>query len=447
MREQYRTPLIVAGIAVVLVIVAVLVVTRLYRGDGSLLRNASVDLVEITPNADGDSDITPIEYEITRNADVSIYFENDAGDRYYFRRERPRGVGAYRVLFSGVTEGYLLPDELIEGEVVARLLPNGMYTWTIMATDEDGVSESASGPLRVSQADTTLPEMRDFSIDTPLFTPNRDGISDRAQIQFNLQKEVEETRVYLELPDGGQFDISELPGPVRPNEPGWHVFDYEGGVDFGATPPPDGVYPIIAIAEDAEGQKVQISDTLEIQYGGVPRARILSPVTGDTFALSATAVQLCDIITFTVTIENYSETPIRTTGPEPGTVYDSDWNYNTLGWPTESGAFRLAVGYENEITNYPYRWAVGDDDTLELIDGRPYLMPGDRAVITGGIRVTGPFGVRNPQPLWVGLIHEDVEISQFNNRVDPQGVLVDVPDDANLEPCEPREIPERAPAE
>ena len=36
------------------------------------------------------------------------------------------------------------------------------------------------------------------------------------------------------MPDGGEIDISELPRDVPPDEPGWHIFDYEGGVDFGA---------------------------------------------------------------------------------------------------------------------------------------------------------------------------------------------------------------------
>lgn len=87
---------------------------------------------------------------------------------------------------------------------------------------------------------------------------------------------------------------------------------------------------------------------------------------------------------------------------------------------------------------------MGTDADLEEIDGYRYLMPGERAVITGGIRMTGPFGVRNPQPVWVGLIHEDVEISQFNNRVDPHSILLDLPDEGNLETCEPRVIPERS---
>jgi hypothetical protein len=142
-----------------------------------------------------------------------------------------------------------------------------------------------------------------------------------------------------------------------------------------------------------------------------------------------------------MTIENYGTTPIRTTGPEPGTIYDSDWNYNTLGWHTESGAWRAAIGFENELTNYPFRWAVGSPDDLQVIDGYTYLMPGERAVVTGGIRVVGLFGDRNPQPMWAGLIHEDVGISEFNNRVDPHEVLVDMPDEGNMPVCEPREIP------
>jgi hypothetical protein len=53
----------------------------------------------------------------------------------------------------------------------------------------------------------------------------------------------------------------------------------------------------------------------------------------------------------------------------------------------------------------------------------------------------GPFGLRNPQPVWAGLIHEDVEISQFNNRVDPHQILVDIPDEGNIFECQERAIP------
>ncbi len=443
MIEKRTTPWIVGLIALVVVAVAVVIGWRVVNGDNSLLRNVSVGHEVITPNADGSDDATQIAYEISRNATVSIYFENEAGDRFYFRQDEPRGRGDYRVLFSGIVEGYQMPDDMIQGEILSRLLQNGTYTWVIEATDEDDVVEKAIGSLTIADADTELPDMRDFGVEPHVFTPNRDGISDRVYPQFYLAKEAASLRVFLLMPDGLEVPISELERDIPANSPGRHYYDYEGGVDNGAMPPADGTYPLIAIAEDAEGQKIRVEDSLTIQYGGVPRADIFAPPAGDTLEFSATAVTICDTLYFTMTVENYGLTPIRTTGPEPGTVYDSDWNYNTLGWHTESGAWRVAIGYENEITNYPYRWAVGNPDDLVEIDGYTYLMPGERALITGGIRLVNVFGDRNPQPVWAGLIHEDVGIAEFNTRVDPHEIKVDIPDEAHMPECEPREIPSK----
>lgn len=443
MSERKFSPFLVGIIGLLIVLTAVAAIWRVVNGDTSLLRNVTMQKTVITPNADGDDDATRIAYQLSRNAAVSIFFENAQGERYYFRQEKSRGAGEYQVDFSGVVDGYLLPGETITGQVMTRLLQNGDYTWTIEATDTDGVMERQQGQLTIAEADSVLPEMRNFTIYPNLFTPNRDGIGDRALIQFFLAKDVEQLRVFLLDPDGREYPVEERERDVPARTEGWHEYDYDGGVDDGATPPPDGTYPVVAVAQDLEGQRVQVQGDLTIQYGGVPRARIFPPPNGDTLQLSGTAVAICNTLTFTITVENYGTTPIRTTGPEPGTIYDSTWNYNTLGWHTESGAFRLAIGYENEISNYPYRWAVGSPDDLVEIDGFTYLMPGERAVVTGGIRLTNVFGDRNPQPLWAGLIHEDVEISQFNNRVDPQSVLVDIPDPTNVPQCPPREIPQK----
>jgi hypothetical protein len=188
---------------------------------------------------------------------------------------------------------------------------------------------------------------------------------------------------------------------------------------------------------------MQVTHQLELRLGGVPRADIVAPVTADQVEFNVTAVPLCETLVFTLTVENYGTTPIRTSGPAPGAVYDSDWNYNTLGWHTESGVWRIAIGYEDEVKNYPFRWAVGSVEDLQEIDGHYYLMPGERAVVTGGIRIVGELGLRNPQPMWAGLIHEDVEIAQFNNVVDPKSVTIDLPDVGNRQPCPAREIPVR----
>jgi len=429
-------------VALVVVVTAVFLGNRLLNGDNSLLRNVQVDKTQITPNADGDSDATTISYEISRNATVSIYFENETEERFYFRQEKPRGAGEYSVTFSGVVDPFTLPGEQIEGEILARLLQDGRYTWTVSATDENNITEMAQGELLIVDADPVLPDIRDFSLDKTVFTPNRDGVDDRVQPVFYLAKDVAHVRVFLQLPDGNEEPISEFEQAEEPNSEGWHKYDYEGGVDEGATPPPDGTYPIVVIAQDLEGQQVRVQDELTIQFGGVPRVRVVSPPAGDTVHWEITAVPICGVFTFTLAVENYGNTPIRTSGPPPGTMYDSTWNYNTLGWFTEPGAFRLGIGFENELTNYPYRWALGSAEDLEVIDGFSYLMPGERAIITGSIRMVNDFGDRNPQTVWAGLIHEDVEVVTFYERVDPQGLTVDLPDEAHLPECTPREIPE-----
>ena len=422
-------------IAIVLAAIAGGIIWRVYQGDSTLLRNVAISSARMTPNADGDTDLIRISYDVSRNATVSIWFEDPEGERFWFRREKPRGAGEYQVLFSGVVEGYRLPDEIAQGEIIARLLQDGVYDLVIEAIDRNGSREDVRQPLTVAEADNALPEMRDFSLDKDTLTPNRDGINDRVLIQYDLQKEAE-VRVVLVLPSGGELPLFEKERDVPAGMPGRHYYDYEGGVDNGETPPADGTYKIIAVAEDDEGQKMRVEDELSIELGGVPRADIFAPASGDTFEVSATAVTICNTLFFTMTVENYGDTPIRTTGPLPGTVYDSNENYNSKGWHTESGAWRVAIGFENELSNYPYRWAVGSEDDLVEIDGFQYLMPGERALVTGGIRVVGPFGERNPQPIWAGLIHEDVEVSQFNNRVDPKAILVDIPDPENIQPCD-----------
>ena len=445
MFSRKSLPLIATVVSIVLVGVAVAIGWRVVNGDSSLLRNVAIGHDQITPNADGDVDATFIAYEISRNATVSIYFENENGERFYFRDSKARGVGEYRVLFSGIVEGYRLPDENVQGEILSRLLRDGLYTWTVEAVEANGNDEMAQGQLQIADADPVLPEIRNFTIwpESRLFTPNRDGISDRAKPQFFLEKDVEDLQVFLLASTGETYPMSELERDVEADTEGYHIYNYDAGVDNGAKPPPDGTYTVVAVARDAEGQQMRVEDELTIEFGGVPRADVFPPSAGDTVEFDVTAVSLCDTITFTLTVRNYGTTPIRTSGPAPGTVYDSTWNFNTVGWPTESGVFRVGIGYENELQPYPYRWAVGNVEDLELIGEHYYLMPGERAVVTGGIRVVDALGVRNPQPMWAGLIHEDVEISQFNSNVDPHAIRVNMADEANLQECEAREIPVR----
>lgn len=405
-------------------------------GEKSLLSDVSFSTDLITPNADHDNDVLVIKYNLARSADVSIYFEDKDGKRHYFRNRihhAPSVEEPYQVLFAGVVDGYTLPGEQFEGFIVEkRVLQDGVYTWAVEATDATGVTEQVTGTLTIADADTALPELRGFSIHPPVFTPNRDSISDRATINVDLKKDVEELTVYLEGADGVRYHVMEKETTTKLNEAGWHEFDYDAGVDLGADPPPDGTYTVTMQARDAVGQWTMATGTLTIENGGLPRAYILNgEIEWSGGGGPRVSIPLGGTLYFTLTVENDSVVPIRTSGPPPGTVYDSDQNYATLGEYEQSGVFRVGIHCETSPTDHPWRWAVGgSDDLVEVVDGDNryfYLPAGARAMVTGGVRFVNFVEARNPQYCYASLIHEDVEISMVNYRVDPVYLYIQVP--------------------
>ncbi|NLE44066.1 MAG: hypothetical protein GX620_05045 [Chloroflexi bacterium] len=413
-------------LAVVLLFAAVLSLTAC--GSKPLLSNVSFSSDVITPNADHDRDVVLITYDLSRSAWVSVYFDDSNGVRYFFRdriRHGPSVDEPYQFYFAGVVDGYTRPDEHFDGfSVEKRVLQDGDYTWTIEAVDIDGSIEQTTGTLRVEDADTSLPELRGFSIFPPVFSPNRDGIDDRATINVDLKKDVDELIVFLEGDDGIQYPIEENERATPINTAGWHAFDYDAGVDLGADPPPDGAYLVTMRARDAIGQWTVATGTLTIENGGVPRAYILNA----EVEWSTGTVALNSTLYFTLTIDNDSATAIRTSGPPPGTVYRSDQNYATLGEYEQSGAFRVGIHCETSPTDHPWRWALGSPDDLLSDDaGHWYLPAWSRSVVTGGIQFVDVVEARNPQYCYASLIHEDVEISMVNYRVDPVHLRIQTP--------------------
>jgi hypothetical protein len=324
------------------------------------------------------------------------------------------------------------------------------------------------GALTVAEGDRALPDLTEFTISPQTFTPNQDGIDDRAQINVYLAKAAALT-VYLEGPTGEHIYVAERREGREPGEVGRHTFDYEGGVDLGADPPPDGTYTVVARAEDDEGQRVVRSGTLTIEGGGKPLAEIVAqPVggsvifetaryeeryfttadrpgalievpTGNPALQTSLTVPLGDLLVFRLTVWNYSHVPIRTSGPPPGTVYQQDQRASALNWFDESGAWRVGIDCDTATSDYPWRWAVGSPDDLVAVEREGqtyyYLPAGAQAVVWGAVRLTDIVEARNPQYCWAGLIHEDVEIAPLNNRVDPREVeLVEAP--ASLAPTE-----------
>lgn len=365
----------------------------------------------ISPNADGQSDVSRIAYRLSGSADLSIYLVDSDGLRHYFRQDRRRSAGEYQVDFGGVIAGRMLVD----GDYVCVIEAREVRTGRVVREERK---------ISLVEADRAVPELRGFTVYPRTFTPNQDGFDDRVTVEYYLTKPAQ-VQVYLLGPHGGKYPIAEKERELKSGEVGAHFYDYEGGVDMGADPPPNGDYIVRAQAEDSVGNKIIVTDTLTIREGGVPRADIVNLEVD----FDPTVVPLGETLHFTVTIENFGAVPIRTTGPQPSTIYDSDTNFNQLQWYEEPGAWRVGIDFETNSSGrpYPYRWALGEDEALEvrIVDGEPrrYLMPGERAVVSGGIRLKDA-PPRNPIYFWAGLIHEEVRIDSFNDHVDAQLISV-----------------------
>ncbi len=419
-RRLFLLPKLVFCIAVLVLLAAC--------GQRPLVEDVSVSPTLITPNADGETDLARIAFVLNENAHVSLDLIDDSGEVYTFRPPTRLSVNEdiYSVYFGGVVEAFGEEADIQEDEaeygVLKRMLPDGDYTWRIYAESDEGRTATVTGTLTIANADTQLPNIQGFTVSPQRFSPNQDGINDRVTINLVLEKDVEELQVYLIGDDGVPHYIAEDDNlrVVEPNAAGWHTYDYDGSIDAGSEPPPDGVYNLIAEARDAMGQHVITTQTLAIENAGLPRAYIVNGAVD----YSTTTMVLSDTLCYTLTVENDSDTYIRTTGPWPGTTYRSDQNFNTLGWSEESGVFRVAMDFDTSLRNYPFRWGIGQPGVnLVELGGYWYLPPRERSLVTGCVKVV-EVPVRNPLYYWMGLIHEDVEIAPVNNRVDPNFVTI-----------------------
>lgn len=377
-------------------------------GKRPLLAKVSIQPDVISPNADGTDDVAAISYTITDNAFVSIYFLDSAGQRHDFRESKRRSLSRqnYVAYFSGTIAGQLLPD--------------GDYTCVIEAETEDGRTQRVERPLAIRGGDPERIEIRNLVVAPNSFTPNRDGITDRVTIGYYLTKEAARVEVYLTDAAGNRYPVPE-DAIRKPGAIGNHEHDYDAGVDRGAPPPPAGTYTVWVIAEDAVGNRDVQTGTLTIELGGVPLVSIVNRAV----KWSSTVVPLGETLYFTCTVENVGTVPVRTKGPPPGTIYTTSENFNskslTLGkelgddFYEEPGIFRVGVDFEGNSSGrpYPFRWQLGKDEELTLIDGERYLMPGQTVTVYGGVTIADKMTKIAPY-FWLGLLHEQVRWVEEN---------------------------------
>ncbi len=382
------------------------------------LTDASAAPSTISPNGDGNADIARVTYKLNQPAEVSIYLLDASGKRFDLRRAiaRPSSPRPYELLFNGI-------------DADGKLVPNGQYTWRI-----DAGAESVSGPLIVENADSAQPKITEFTVTSNVFTPNRDAIEDHVYINIGIAKP-SKLSVYV-LGQGNFRQDLQREERERENvtdeflEPGRYFYDYDGGIDKGADPPPDGEYVLVAEAQDRIGQRDVVTRALTIKDSGRPVAEIVTQPNGQGIewqGLGATpeaTFKLGDTIHFTMTVRNVGTSPIRTAGPfDPNDCYTLDQNRYSKGFPEEPGVWRVGVDYEtNSGEDHPFRWAVGTLDDLDIVEHNGaklyYLAPGRQVVVRGCVTFSR-IPVRNPFRLWGSLIQEQVEISFVNSRVSP----------------------------
>ncbi len=392
---------------------------------GALLDNVSLEPTAISPHAGSANAATTIRYTIGRTASVSIYLIDAQGGARYFRQDQPRIPGDYETIFNGAIDD--------------RVLADGTYSLVVEAKDNaSGQIAQVHKTLTITNADSTSPELLNFTVFPTSFTPNQDGINDRVTIRYFLTKPA---KVDVYLTDGKKrYEVAEKKTTLAIKDglylTGAHEYDYDGGIDLGATPPPDGTYTVVAEAVDAVGNRTRAEKKLTIEQGGVPRATITnsgvewSPQGLASLRLepSALLVPLGGTLAFTVTVENVGPVPIRTKGPEPGTLYTTSENFNSKKEFEEPGVWRVGLDSEGNSAGrpYPYRWQVGASKELKRLtmDGKEYLylLPGQRVTVTGILRI-----IDKPPRIntyyWVGLIQEDVRIVE--DHVEPKLVTVE----------------------
>jgi len=370
---------------------------------GPPLVSASVSPEAISPNADGLEDVAVITYALRRPAEVSIYFVeryDETKTRHYFRDHEDRSALEYTAYFSGVVDG--------------RLLLDGDYTCTVEAIDRDGVGAVIELPFAIRGGDPVPLDIVDLSVHPTAFTPNRDGINDRVKISYRLTKDATIIVTVVKLNQETQ-ELERYPVDLDAEaEAGVQQHDWEGGVDLGAPPPPDGFYTVTVEARDLVGQHAVAGVPLTITNGGVPLAEIVRA------EFWPESVPLNQSIAVTVTVRNTGLVAIRTQGPASGFTYKNNENFNTVGYFESPGCFRIGVDFEgNTITRvYPYRWAVSK--RTDLPPGEwDYLQPGEEVTITGYVQFVEPPPQGGPdQPyFWVGLEHEHV--GHVNDRMYP----------------------------
>lgn len=327
-----------------------------------------------------------VTYRLAEPARVSARIEAPDGRTWPVHEDARRPLaGDYRLALDGTVPG--------PGPNERQVLPDGDYRVVIEAAGAS-TRQQTEVPLRIRDADTSRPEIRDLTVFPTLITPNFDADADVTAITYRLAKSARATafadRV---LPDGRRQRA--WTGEERRLEAGEQRLRWDGTLS--GRPLPDGEYELGIRAEDAAGNVAEARTPLTLQAGGVPEAKVVQARIAPREIIRGSPVCL------DVTVRNTGSTVLRTKGPAPDYVYSSLDSYSSIDggvYVEQAGYWRIGLDWAGSNSTigakYPYRWGFGRD-----------LQPGEEATINGCVRVNHE-GTK--MVFFGGLIRENVAI-------------------------------------
>lgn len=365
-----------------------------------LLSDVQTSTDTFEPTADGDP--LTISYRVGRDAEVSVYLLDEAGQRFDLRDRALRSADSdpYNLSFDGT-----IPTD--DPSIRRRLLPSGEYTVFVEAQAEDGTTASEQTPMTVNGSDVPLPTIENLVVSPDTISPNADAIADVTEITYRL-------------PVSATVDISittpaneTIPLVIRSEEgPAlqWHVWD--GKRPNGALLD-NGVYTYTISAEDRFGNLVEQTGQITLEQVGQPVATI-------TYAnIAPEQLMLGETLTVTMRVKNTGTVPIRTYGPPSGYTYTTDDVFSSIEdgqYTSEAGGFwRVGMDWDANSgggpKRYPFRWAISPrpPEQWHIPGEEDWLMPGEEAEIIGRVVVLQR---ETQMGFYVGLIQDGVGFFQ-----------------------------------
>src|ERR1035437_3661768 len=225
---------------------------------GPFMSDLQVSASEIVPYGSGVHDEADITYSLTRRAEVSAQLIGPDGKQYVIRAPQLRTPDQYQIPFKGLVQ--------VPNTNWLRVLPDGTYKLIIQAKDTSGVVISRDTSIKISNADTTPPNITNVLVYPTTFSPNGDGIDDTTKLNYKLDKD-SMVRVYATDPAGGFYLIQ----PSDTYHAALQSVEWAGTTAGSNEVLPDGPYTIHIEATDAAGNFTDATADVAILNGGTDR--------------------------------------------------------------------------------------------------------------------------------------------------------------------------------